>query len=92
MPLTAPDIDDVLASLDTGIDGLKIENMEMEASFLLYFMGALGYMAGTICPIIANRSKNTFTAQYAQNVRDSARVALKALHKLQNFYSPPVRS
>lgn len=80
-PLTVPDIDGVLAALDTGINGLKIENMEMEASFLLHFMGALGYRAGAICPAIANRRMDTFTVQYAQNVRDAAEVALKALYK-----------
>ncbi|MEW6214202.1 MAG: nucleoside phosphorylase [Nitrospirota bacterium] len=82
VPLTVPEIDGLLASIDTGIEGLKIENMEMEASFLLYFMEALGYRAGVICPVIDNRREDMFTAQYTQYIRDAAKVALKALHIL----------
>jgi uridine phosphorylase len=82
LPLTVPDIDGLLASTDPGIAGLKIENMEMEASFLLYFMGALGYRAGAICPIIANRRKDTFTTRYMPNIKDAAKVALDALYML----------
>ncbi len=80
VPLTVPDMDGLLASIDTCIEGLKIENMEMEASFLLYFMGALGYRAGVICPVIDNRRDNTFKAQYTQHIKDAAKVALNALH------------
>jgi uridine phosphorylase len=82
VPLTVPDIDVFLASSDTGIAGLKIENMEMEASFLLYFMGALNYKAGVICPVIDKRSEDTFTATYTQYIKDAVRVALRSLHAL----------
>lgn len=82
LSLTVPDIDGVLTSIDIGIDGLKIENMEMEASFLLHFMGALGYRAGAICPVIANRRSDTFMVRYAQNMKDAAKVALDALYML----------
>lgn len=83
VPLTVPGIDEVLSSIDTGIDGLKIENMEMEASFLLHFMGGLGYRAGVICPVIDNRREEKFLAQYTQHIIDAANVALKTLHTLQ---------
>lgn len=79
---TIPDIDELLASLDTGIEGLKIENMEMEASFLLHFMGALGYRAGVICPVIDNRHKGVFLGEYTQHIKDATSIALKALHDL----------
>lgn len=79
VPLSVPDIDGVLASMDTGIPGLRIENMEMEASFLLHFMGGLGYRAGVICAVIDNRREDVFAEQYADYIRDAARVALHTL-------------
>ncbi len=81
---TIPDIDRLLASLDTGIEGLKIENMEMEASFLLHFMGALRYRAGVICPVIDNRHNGVFLGEYAQHIKDATSIALKALHALSS--------
>jgi uridine phosphorylase len=83
LPLTIPDIDDLLASTKTKIANLRIENMEMESSFLLFFMGALGYRAGAICPIIANRRNNTFTTCYSQNIKVAAQIALNALNLLK---------
>ncbi len=83
IPLTVPEIDGVLASVDTGIRRLKIENMEMEASYLLHFMGALGHRAGCICPVIDQRRERLFMHEYTHAIRDSARVALKALHRLE---------
>jgi uridine phosphorylase len=83
LPLTVPNIDGLLASIKTKIDNLKIENMEMEASFLLFFMNALGYRAGAICPVIANRRSDTFTACYSQSIRVAAQVALNALNMLR---------
>lgn len=83
VPLTIPEIDGVLSVVDTGIEGLKIENMEMEASFLLHFMGALGYRAGVVCPVIDNRREGKFTAQYTRYIRDAARIALNTLHTLR---------
>lgn len=83
LPITVPNIDGLLASIETKIDNLKIENMEMEASFLLFFMNALGYRAGAICPVIANRRSDTFTACYTQSIKVAAQVALNALNMLQ---------
>lgn len=80
IPLTVPDMDGVLAPLETGIEGLRFENMEMESSFLLHFMGALGYRAGVICPVIDNRRQGTFMTQYNRHIREAVRVALSALH------------
>lgn len=76
-----PDLDDVLSKLELS-NGLRVENMEMEASFLLSFMGALGYRSGAICPAIANRRKDTFAKDIVSSVRDATRVALRALEKL----------
>lgn len=80
--LTVADMDGVLASLETGIEGLRFENMEMESSFLLHFMGALGHRAGVICPVIDNRCQGTFMTQYTKHIRDAVSVALSALHTL----------
>jgi uridine phosphorylase len=82
MPLTVSEIDYILSFIDTGIEGLRIENMEMEASFLLHFMGALGYRAGVICPVIDNRREEKFASQYTQYVRDAAKIALRTLYAL----------
>ncbi|MEW6419719.1 MAG: nucleoside phosphorylase [Nitrospirota bacterium] len=83
IPLTVPEIDGVLSVVDTGIEGLRIENMEMEASFLLHFMSALGYRAGVICVVIDNRREDRFTAQYERHISDASKVALRALSTLR---------
>jgi len=80
IPVTVPDIDGLLASLDTGIPGIRVENMEMEASFLLHFMGGLGHRAGVICAVIDNRKEDRFAAHYTHYIKDAVRVALRALH------------
>lgn len=82
VPLTVSDMDGVLASLDTGIPGIRFENMEMESSFLLHFMSALGYRGGVICPVIDNRREGTFMTQYTRYVRDAVKTVLMALHSL----------
>jgi len=83
VPLTVPEIDGVLALVDTDIEGLNIENMEMEASFLLHFMGALGYRVGVICPVIDNRRDEKFMAQYEEHIKNAARIALRVLYILK---------
>jgi uridine phosphorylase len=83
IPLTVSEIDGILSVVDTGIEGLRIENMEMEAGFLLYFMGALGYRAGVVCVVIDNRREDKFTAQYERHISDASKVALRALATLQ---------
>ncbi len=82
-PLTVHDIDGLLSLAGTIIEGLRIENMEMEASFLLHFMGSLGYRSGVICPVIDHRRKEKFLHNYTDRIRDAARVALLALCRLR---------
>jgi uridine phosphorylase len=81
---TAQDICAHLVAMDTGIAGLKIENMEMEASFLLHFMGAIGYRAGVICVIIDKCGDGTFTADYLDHMRDATRVTLRVFRSLES--------
>ena len=83
VPVTVPDIDGVLASLDTGIPGLRVENMEMEASFLLHFMGGLGYRAGVLCAVIDNRRADRFEDKYSHFIHDAVRVALRTLDSMR---------
>lgn len=84
---SVPDIDQILAEYDPGIDGLRVENMEMEASFLIHFLSGLGHWAGAICPAIANRRMDTFDYEYLDAVRNAVNVALLALADLRNRFS-----
>ncbi len=79
VPVTIPNIDGMLASINTGIPDLRVENMEMEASFLLHFMGGLGYRAGALCAVIDNRREDRFADHYADHIKDAARIAMKSL-------------
>jgi len=76
---TIPDLDQVFSEYDPGLGGQKVENMEMESSFLNHFFGGLGYSAGAICTAIANRQENSFDHNYQVSVANSIRVALLAL-------------
>jgi uridine phosphorylase len=76
---SVPDLDRILSEYDPKLDGQRIENMEMEASFLLHFLGGLGYWAGAICATVAHRRKDTFDAHYLESIAAATRVALLAL-------------
>jgi uridine phosphorylase len=81
-----PDLDALLAEYDPGVGGQRVENMEMEASFLLHFLGGLGHWAGAICAAIANRREDTFAHDYQEGIKNATRVALLALANLRNRY------
>jgi uridine phosphorylase len=85
-----PDLDKILSDYDPKINGQHIENMEMEASFLIHFLGGLGYWAGAICPAIANRREDTFDLHYQEAIKNATKVALLALANLRSRY-PDVR-
>lgn len=76
---TFPDLDQALSTYDPGLDGQRIENMEMEASFLIHFLGGLGHWAGAICATVAHRRENTFDHDYLQTIKNCTNVALLAL-------------
>lgn len=78
------DLDLVLSQYDPGLEGQRIENMEMEASFLFHFLGGLGYWAGAICTTINNRRENTFDHHYQESVRNAINVALLALASVRS--------
>jgi uridine phosphorylase len=87
---SVPELDRILSEYDPRVDGQRVENMEMEASFLLHFLGGLGHWAGAICPAIANRRKNSFSQHYQEAIKNATRVALLALANVRSRY-PDVR-
>lgn len=79
IPLVIPDIDAVLAGLRLGPDLLRVENMEMEASFLCHFMSGIGARAGAICVAIADRRTNSFAKNWQESLDAATEAALKTL-------------
>jgi uridine phosphorylase len=80
--LTVPHIDKILS--EVSINGLRVENMEMEASFVCHFLGALGYHVGTICPVICNRTLNTFYEKNEEKIVASLHIILRAFEILHD--------
>jgi uridine phosphorylase len=78
------EINRVFSAFDIRVGDQQIENMEMEASFLLHFLGGLGHRAGVICPTIANRQENTFDPNYQVAIANATKVALLALALLRS--------
>lgn len=83
IPPTVPDLAERLAAVDTGFAGLKIENMEMEASILLHILGAIGYRCGVICAVIDKKNEGFFRTDYQESMRNAARITLRAFRALQ---------
>jgi uridine phosphorylase len=83
---SVPDLDRLLSDYDPRLGGQRVENMEMESSFLIHFLVGLGHWAGAICPVIANRRQNTFDHHYQQAVENAIRVGLLALATLRDRY------
>jgi uridine phosphorylase len=83
---SVPELDRILSEYDPRVGGQRIENMEMEASFLIHFLGGLGHWAGSICAAIGNRRKNTFDSHYQEAIKNTIRVALLALANVRSRY------
>lgn len=81
-----PELDRILSTYDPKLDGQRIENMEMEASFLLHFLGGLGYWVGEICTTINNRRENTFDHHYQIATKNAINVALLAMATVRNRF------
>lgn len=88
---STPDLDRMFSQFDPGLGGQRIENMEMEASFLLHFLGGLGHWGGAICPVIANRRDNTFDHEYLAAVEGATKTALLALATLRSLRPDSLR-
>jgi uridine phosphorylase len=88
IPLAVPDIDRLVAEYDPKLTGERVENMEMETSFLAHFMTGLGYLAGSICPAISNRRLDTFAPTFGEAIHNAVHIALGALTRLR---APEIR-
>jgi uridine phosphorylase len=88
---SAPELDRVFSEFDPGLGEQRIENMEMEASFLLHFLGGLGHWGGVICPAIANRRDNSFDHHYLAAIEGATKTALAALSRLSTRRDPAWR-
>ena len=84
MPPSVMDLDLVFAEFKPDVDGQRVENMEMEAAFLLHYMGGIGHRAGAICAAIANRRENTIDVHYQKSIENATRTALMALAFARN--------
>jgi uridine phosphorylase len=89
---TVPGLDRILGEYDPRVCGQRVENMEMEASFLIHFLGGLGHWAGAICPSVANRRKNTFDHHYQEAIKRATMVALVALANVRSRCPGVLRS
>ncbi|MFC2028293.1 nucleoside phosphorylase, partial [Chloroflexota bacterium] len=81
-----PELDRIFSEFDPSLDGQRVENMEMETSFLTHFLGGMGYWAASICPAIANRRQDTFTSQYQDAMKNAVDIALLALAKTRHQF------
>jgi len=81
---SVPELDRIFSEYDPQVGGQRVENMEMEASFLLHFLGGLGHWGGAICTTIAQRRRDTFDVNYQEAVRNAIRVALLALANVRS--------
>jgi uridine phosphorylase len=79
-----PELDKLFSQFDPRVGDQRVENMEMESSFLLHFLGGLGHWAGSICPAIANRRSDTFDPSYQKSIENATSLALLALAILRN--------
>lgn len=78
--ITVPRLQEHLATLN--VDGHRIVNFEMESSLLFHLARQMGYRAGAICPIIANRPKGTFLTDYGEAVERTIETGLDAMLEL----------
>jgi len=76
---TIPNLHQHLAKLS--VNGQRIVNFEMESSTLFHLANIIGYKAGTICPIIANRSTGEILSKskYDKSVDKCIETGLNAM-------------
>ncbi len=74
--ITIP-IQEKIAELN--VYGKKVVNIEMETSLLFHLSNIMNYNCGSICTVIANRSKGTFLSDYSQYVEKSIQIALNTI-------------
>lgn len=67
------------------VDEHRVVNMEMESSLLFHLAGHLGFMVGTVCPIISKPTASTAILDYAASVENAISVALGAMCRLNDI-------
>jgi uridine phosphorylase len=88
---SVPDLDRIFSEYDPRVDGQRVENMEMESSFLTHLAGGLGHWGGAICTAVANRRLDTFDHDYQASVANSIKVALLALATVRSRHDDVMR-
>ena len=78
--LTLPGIQEHLAKIN--VNGRRIINFEMESSLIFHLAAHLGFRAGTICAVIANRPKGTFLEDYSKSIDNAIQTALGAMKEI----------
>jgi uridine phosphorylase len=81
--IAIPDIQEVLAKL--AVRGMRAINNEMETSVICRILGErLGYNVGSICAVLANRSKGEFVPpeEYANSIDRCIKAGLEAMYML----------
>jgi uridine phosphorylase len=81
-----PDLDGIFSAFEPALDGQRVENMEMESSFLTHFLCGMGHRAGSICPAMANRQQETYTTHFQDAMEHTTKVALLALAMLRERF------
>lgn len=82
---TIPQIKQQISRLQVG--NKQVINMEMESSILFHICRQLGYLAGTICPIISNPFSSAEVIDYNKHVKDAIQIALNTLKSLDSRVS-----
>jgi uridine phosphorylase len=76
---SVPDLDLIMSQFNTQIEGLRVENMEMETSALFHIGEGQSFHTASICPTVANRRLETFADDYERHVMQAVEIALQAL-------------
>ena len=79
LALAFPDLNKQIQSFN--FEGQRITNFEMESSAIYGFSKLLGHEAVTICAIIANRFKKTYSSDYKKTIK---KLIVKTLEDLTN--------
>jgi len=82
LKITIPELAKALSRID--VESKKVYNFEMESSALFHLANQMGYSAGAICPIIANRHTGEFLADYSKSEEQAIQTAIAAMLSLKS--------
>lgn len=81
VPSLTEELGDLRFDVSEGVE--RVANVEMETSSLCFLSNALGYQAGSICVVLARRSRTqrafATPAQSAEGLRNAIQIALEAI-------------